>query len=271
MLDHLEDETLAQKAQGGNEDAARELIRRYADFKPRLTEAIARSFRMPGLEYEEKVAECRLALAKAIRTYEQGKGTKFRTYAKTLMTNALIDMHRSANTKSALPPGKRLSLDVSVSHDDPDTPLVDMIQDDRALSSFNGADNRSDAEIAEVRLVDIIVESIKGGDAPVWMLRAIRCYADECLSQDVAADLVDLLRRNDDQPLLIELHPPRQSVEAEDLVREALSRYIDAQRMIMQDIADGYNANEIASRLAVPKRLVVLLQFVSDGRQQKAA
>lgn len=265
------DEDLARMAQAGDSASAEELVGRYATKKPKITEMIARSFRMPGLEMEEKVAECRLALAKAISTYERGKGTTFRTYAKRLMTNALIDRHRSANTQSAIPPGKRLSIDAPLSGDDDESPLADTIECGEAMAAFAEAETRQDAERAELEMCSMVISAMRGGNAPSWMRSAIACYARECLPQSIAADLIELLEPVTTQPRLIVLHPDRDSDEAEAVVKDALSTYLDAQRMILQDLSDGYCVREIAESLGLPKRLVRILSDASQTAGGRAA
>lgn len=89
-FEHYADEELAAKAQQGDTDAAEALVSRYA----RTCLLEAKASRQKRFDEETREGECRLALTKAIRSYKTGQGTKFSSYAKMCMRNAMADMAR---------------------------------------------------------------------------------------------------------------------------------------------------------------------------------
>ncbi len=79
----------------GNGQALDEII---AHFMPAVKSAAARTV-CPGLEYDDVVQECLIALFRAIISYNAEKGATFSTYACTCIDNAAISAVRSATRK----------------------------------------------------------------------------------------------------------------------------------------------------------------------------
>ncbi len=76
----------------GNEQALDEII---AHFMPAVKSAAAKAI-CRGLEYDDVVQECLIALFRAIVAYDETKGATFATYASTCIDNAAVSAVRSA-------------------------------------------------------------------------------------------------------------------------------------------------------------------------------
>ncbi len=64
----------------------------------------------PGLEYDDAVQECLIALFRAIVSYDETKGATFKTYATTCINNAAVSAVRSATTQKHAVLNNALSL-----------------------------------------------------------------------------------------------------------------------------------------------------------------
>ena len=86
-IDDKKDEELVELARGGNPEAFVELVKR---FKTKGS-ALARSYYVFGHGQEDLENECRIALCKAIDTYDYNREGKaaFKTYVEVVMRNHL--------------------------------------------------------------------------------------------------------------------------------------------------------------------------------------
>lgn len=98
-VNNLPDEWLAQHAQVGDAEAEAILAARYES----LVHCEADGWAIPGHSHEDLAATMRLGVLKAIRTYEEGKGTKFKTYAKRIMRRCLTDLWRKVHAGKRVP------------------------------------------------------------------------------------------------------------------------------------------------------------------------
>jgi RNA polymerase sigma factor (sigma-70 family) len=265
-FDDFTDEDLAAKAQGGNEDAREALVKRYWD----LAGIIAEQFKIRGVDAEDRRAEAFLGMEKAIRAYATGKGTKFKTWLKTLMTRALVEMWREQNAKSEIPGSALLRLDMPVGDGGEELSLVEVIASGQDVEGETL--DRLEAEAARRRIEESQSAELRavlsglGGEGGEFARKVLR-VARELLDPELYASLQDILSDTSDQPRLIQLAPARGTEEAEELAQSLIGHFCELQWSVLCDAADGYTHAEIAERKGIGVELVGLL----TGTARKAA
>ena len=104
-----------RQAAEGDEAAFAVIVRRMAP----VTRTLTARYAAPGIEREDLSQECMLGLLTAVRSYREGCGATFTTYAVTCMRNRLISFLRRS--------GDRLQLEQPLDSEDelPDTAETD--------------------------------------------------------------------------------------------------------------------------------------------------
>jgi RNA polymerase sigma factor (sigma-70 family) len=270
-MNHLTDEELAAKAQAKNKDAEALLVRRYWD----LCGIIANSFPIPGVEIDDRQCEGSQGLLKAIRSYEQGMGTKFKTFAKLCIKRRLIEVYRQANQVSAVPRNLLRSLE-AVADDGDDISLADILpaDDNPEADAINSVQADETRKALLEHQWSAIVDRINGtGDtvAARRLCESVQRFAKDMvqagkLPLHIYRDLVDLLEERGAQMDLFSLAPARDSDEAKDCARALFKGYALLQWAILMDLADGFDYAEIADRQKVPQETAA--NIVASVRQQ---
>ena len=86
------DEALCSLAASGDRIAEEALVMRYN----RLVRVCARPYFLAGGDSEDLIQEGMVGLLNAIREYDPGKGSSFRTYAETCIRNRILSAIRAA-------------------------------------------------------------------------------------------------------------------------------------------------------------------------------
>ncbi len=102
------DEELVARAKTGDSDATRRILTRYHYFV-RLK---ANSYFLAGGDGDDLIQEGYIGLYKAIRDYEYGRSTSFRSFAELCVTRQIITAIKTASRQKHLP----LNTYVSFSH-----------------------------------------------------------------------------------------------------------------------------------------------------------
>ena len=118
----LTDEILCLQAASGDRIAEEALVMRYN----RLVRVCARPYFLAGGDSEDLIQEGMVGLLNAIREYDPGKGSSFRTYAETCIRNRILSAIRAAARDKHTP------LNHYVSYE---TPLLDGNTDSYPLSA----------------------------------------------------------------------------------------------------------------------------------------
>ena len=87
------DEALWSLAASGDRIAEEALVMRYN----RLVRVCARPYFLAGGDSEDLIQEGMVGLLNAIREYDPGKGSSFRTYAETCIRNRILSAIRAAD------------------------------------------------------------------------------------------------------------------------------------------------------------------------------
>ena len=116
------DEALCALAASGDRIAEEALVMRYN----RLVRVCARPYFLAGGDSEDLIQEGMVGLLNAIREYDPGKGSSFRTYAETCIRNRILSAIRAAARDKHTP------LNHYVSYE---TPLLDGNTDSYPLSA----------------------------------------------------------------------------------------------------------------------------------------
>lgn len=120
----IDDETLASKANLGDEKAENEILERYKG----LVVKIARSYFILGGEMEDIVQEGMIGLYKAIKGYDKKKNASFKTFATMCIKHQIQSAIKVANAKKNSPLSNSVSLQsFSENSDDEDFLPVSLI------------------------------------------------------------------------------------------------------------------------------------------------
>jgi RNA polymerase sporulation-specific sigma factor len=124
-LDGATDEELVDSFRGGEQAAVGALLNRYRGFA-RLK---ARSYFLAGADRDDIVQEGMIGLYKAIRDFDPGHETAFRSFAEVCITRQIITAVKTATRQKHTPLNTYVSLSKPLGDaDDPDWALQDVIQ-----------------------------------------------------------------------------------------------------------------------------------------------
>lgn len=272
MKTALSDEALAERAQDGDVWAEGELVGRYWG----IADMIAGEFNVPGMATregrEDKHSEALAGLVKAIRSYQAGKGAKFKSYAKTVMRRRLTDVYREANRAREVPRNLLRSAD------------ADMDGDGRTLGDSLGVAPRvEDAAwaddlkriVGDGQLRDLLDVAAHGAPAfrPGPFLRTVRAFAGDLLasghlSVDLHADLLASLSGRQMGLFGAQLS----GVSERELAERVYEAYLPLQWGVLRDLAEGFDRREIAARRGIrPETVVLILEAVRESAGAVAA
>jgi RNA polymerase sporulation-specific sigma factor len=123
------DEELVARAKNGDEEAQRRVLVRYRQFV-RLK---ANSYFLAGGDGDDLIQEGYIGLYKAIRDYEYGRSTTFRSFAELCVTRQIITAIKTASRQKHVPLNTYVSFSHSPSSADFDTrTLADVIPSGRS-------------------------------------------------------------------------------------------------------------------------------------------
>ncbi len=118
------DEELVAVAKTGDEEATRRILTRYHQF----VRMKANSYFLAGGDGDDLIQEGYIGLYKAIRDYEYGRSTSFRSFAELCVTRQIITAIKTASRQKHLPLNTYISFSHSPASSDYDTrTLADMI------------------------------------------------------------------------------------------------------------------------------------------------
>ena len=106
----LTDEQLVILSQEGNADAEETLLIRYKD----VVRSKGSIYYIAGGDGNDIAQEGMIGLVKAMRSYKEGQGASFNTYAQLCITRQIISAIRSASRDKHAPLNDALSLDLPV-------------------------------------------------------------------------------------------------------------------------------------------------------------
>lgn len=155
------DEQLVELVREGHEDALVQLLCRYR----RFARAKARSYFLVGADREDIVQEGMIGLYKAVRDYEPGHESSFRSFAELCVTRQILTAIKTATRQKHVPLNSYVSFDRPYD-DDPGHTVGDALAveaDADPLSILIASD-----EIAQLR--DTFDEILSGLEAEVLQL-----------------------------------------------------------------------------------------------------
>jgi RNA polymerase sporulation-specific sigma factor len=124
-LEGATDEELVHSFREGDQSAVGSLLNRYRGF----TRLKARSYFLAGADRDDIVQEGMIGLYKAIRDFDPGHETSFRSFAEVCITRQIITAVKTATRQKHTPLNTYVSLSKPLGDaDDPDWALQDVIQ-----------------------------------------------------------------------------------------------------------------------------------------------
>ncbi len=230
-------ETIA-KAQSGDREAMEQLIRENVS----LCEVIASQNEVPGALYEDKVQECMIALHRAAQTFKTNGGAQWRTWANRILSNAMIDMKRSANGQNNR--ALRNTTDVD-EHEE--------FIGDKSFDVEQMVDERVALDKLVRAAVAVSVYGVRKGSP--GHVRVLVSYVRETLPTMYGA-VVEACRTEAQQPSLFVVDFMGDRAPLNQVVADALKQFGYFQRLVLSDLANDYDMGEIAERLDVSFDLV---------------
>ena len=106
---NLEDEEIIVEIQNGNEQALTYLLNKY---KPLVNNKVGKYF-IIGAEKEDIIQEGMIGLYKAIKSFDQEKQNKFKTFANICIERQLITAIKTSNRQKHMPLNSCISLNTS--------------------------------------------------------------------------------------------------------------------------------------------------------------
>jgi RNA polymerase sporulation-specific sigma factor len=119
------DEELVDRYRSGDQSAVESLLNRYRGF----TRLKARSYFLAGADRDDIVQEGMIGLYKAIRDFDRGHETSFRSFAEVCITRQIITAVKTATRQKHAPLNTYVSLSKPLGvADDADWSLQDVIE-----------------------------------------------------------------------------------------------------------------------------------------------
>lgn len=167
QLDVLTDEELQSLARNGQSEAEEALVTRYV----RLVRICSRPLFLAGGDSEDLIQEGMMGLLSAIREYDRGKNSSFKTFAEVCIRNRLHSAVRSAARKKHAPLNDGLSLDEVLSDEsksqgpqflkrDPEEQVLARESANEFYSTYSRCLSKLEAQILELYLGGLSYEEI---------------------------------------------------------------------------------------------------------------
>jgi RNA polymerase sporulation-specific sigma factor len=129
-LDTLEDDELAARFQGGDEEAVKVLLERYR----RFARAKARGYFLVGGDSDDIEQEGLIGLYKAARDFRPDRQASFRAFAELCITRQVITAVKTATRQKHQPLNQYVSISGVRGSDDPGERSVEDLLDDHHIS-----------------------------------------------------------------------------------------------------------------------------------------
>ena len=100
----MTNEELCMRYQGGDTDAAEELVSRNKGFIHKIAEQYPCDFRNPRMDFDDFMQEGTLALLRAASQFDPSRQVLFLTYAGQAVRNAIVDAIRTDDPNMVLTP-----------------------------------------------------------------------------------------------------------------------------------------------------------------------
>lgn len=174
-INEWSDEELVAMAKNGDKEASHRLISRYHNF----VRMKSHSYFIAGGDGEDLVQEGNIGLYKAIRDYEYGRSTSFRSFAELCVTRQIITAIKTASRQKHVPLNTYVSFSHSPSSADYDTrTLADVIPSGRTSDPVQQV--ISSEEI--VSLTDCLIRFLSALES-----RVLKYYLEGNSYEDIAA------------------------------------------------------------------------------------
>jgi RNA polymerase sporulation-specific sigma factor len=171
------DEELVAMAKNGDKEAVVRLLQRYHYFV-RLK---ANSYFLAGGDGEDLMQEGYIGLYKAIRDYEYGRSTSFRSFAELCVTRQIITAIKTASRQKHLPLNTYVSFSHSPSSADFDTrTLADILPSGRTTDPVQQVISSEEVE----SLTDCLTRMLSPLES-----RVLKFYLEGNSYEDIAAQI----------------------------------------------------------------------------------
>lgn len=122
-LNSLSDEELVSLYSQGNMDAQETILKRYKNF----VRSKARTYFLVGGDNEDIVQEGMIGLYKAVRDFDSGRHSSFKTFADLCITRQIITAIKTATRNKHFPLNYYISLNKPVYENENERTLIDII------------------------------------------------------------------------------------------------------------------------------------------------
>jgi RNA polymerase sporulation-specific sigma factor len=174
-LSEAVDEELVELARGGDDRAIEMLLVRYRAY----ARAKARTYFLAGGDREDIVQEGMIGLYKAIRDYESGRETPFRSFAELCIKRQIISAVKSSTRQKHAPLNSYVSLNTPVALDGTDDkrPLQEVLETEEVADPAELVISAEEVEALKLSL-DQILSAME--------TQVLEHYMNGCSYQEIA-------------------------------------------------------------------------------------
>ncbi|MDK2867995.1 MAG: polymerase sporulation-specific sigma factor [Clostridiales bacterium] len=174
--DTIDEEALVALAQQGEIKAQEIIIKKYKNF----VRSKARSYFLIGADREDIVQEGMIGLFKAMRDYQPGKMSSFRSFAELCVKRQIITAIKTATRQKHIPLNSYVSLNKPMFEDESERTLYDMMTNSRELNPEHLLIKREEMNTMEIQMGEVLSDL-------EWQV--LSAYLDGKSYQEIAEDM----------------------------------------------------------------------------------
>ncbi|MBS7528354.1 RNA polymerase sporulation sigma factor SigH [Fusibacter paucivorans] len=174
--DTIDEEALVALAQKGEIKAQEIIIKKYKNF----VRSKARSYFLIGADREDIVQEGMIGLFKAMRDYQPGKMSSFRSFAELCVKRQIITAIKTATRQKHIPLNSYVSLNKPLFENESERTLYDMMTNSRELNPEHLLIKREEMNSMEIQMGEVLSDL-------EWQV--LSAYLDGKSYQEIAEDM----------------------------------------------------------------------------------
>ncbi|MDN5352360.1 MAG: polymerase sporulation-specific sigma factor [Clostridiales bacterium] len=149
---YVDEEQMVKLAREGDIKAQELLIKRYKNF----VKSKARAYFLIGADREDIVQEGMIGLFKAMRDYQPGKMTSFKSFAELCIKRQIITAIKTATRQKHIPLNSYVSLNKPIFDEESDRTLYDMMTNSRELNPEHLIIKKEELTMIEEKMGEVL-------------------------------------------------------------------------------------------------------------------
>lgn len=151
-FDNLQDEQIIEEVRKGNNKALDYIIEKYKN----MVCAISTRYFIIGAEKEDIIQEGMIGLYKAIKNFEQGKQSSFKSFADLCIKRQLITAIKTSTRQKHIPLNSYLSLNKNAYETDGDTELINVLNAEYVEDPLDTITSKETLENMEMQMQSVL-------------------------------------------------------------------------------------------------------------------